>query len=400
MHKQIGAILLVAGTSIGSGMIALPMVLAKLGLLPSILVMLVVWLSSYKSALISVELNLQAGTGLALGALGRKFSGRKAEVIGNISLKLLLYSLLAVYVCGMASIGQKILTTYWQIDLSSLKLSTWIAIGTAALLMLPIRWIDCVNRVFFAILLVVFLVLLYGIVASVNVSHLPLVIDAQPSGMFSVLSVVFTSFGFHVIFHTLASYCKLDAKVLKRAFFYGSAIPLLVYIAWTYGVLGALYSTNEAFYIQMSAGQKDVGDLIKELSSISNQPNMQTLVWILSISAVFTSVLGVGAALTSSLNFMLKSKIASGPIRTVFCSILAVVPAYLTATIIPNAFIKIFGFAGAILSFIAVFMPVYLFQKMIGERRSIRLFYEELSNKWLFWLLLLFGTLVTMSEVI
>ncbi|MDR1032235.1 MAG: hypothetical protein LBL30_03905 [Holosporales bacterium] len=400
MQKQIGAILLIAGTSIGSGMIALPMVLAKLGLLPSILVMLIVWLSSYKSALVSVELNLQAGAGLALGALGNKFSGRKAEIIGNISLKLLLYSLLAVYVCGMASIGQEILATYWQINFSFLKLSTWIAIGTIALLTAPIRWIDYVNRVFFAVLLVVFLVLLCGIVASVNVSRLPLVIDAQPSSMFFVLSVVFTSFGFHVIFHTLANYCGLDAKILKRAFFYGSIIPLLVYIAWTYGVLGVLYNANEAFYIQMSAGHKDVGDLIKELSSISNQPNMQILVWILSISAVFTSVLGVGAALTSSLDFMLKSRIASDSIRRVSCSVLAVVPAYLTATVIPNAFIKIFGFAGAILSFIAIFMPVYLFLKMISGRRSVQLFYQELSNKWLFGLLLLFGILVTMSEVI
>lgn len=32
MHKKWGAVLLVAGTCIGSGMIALPMVLAKLGI--------------------------------------------------------------------------------------------------------------------------------------------------------------------------------------------------------------------------------------------------------------------------------------------------------------------------------------------------------------------------------
>ncbi len=33
MQKQIGSIMLVAGTCIGSGMIALPMVLAKLGVI-------------------------------------------------------------------------------------------------------------------------------------------------------------------------------------------------------------------------------------------------------------------------------------------------------------------------------------------------------------------------------
>ena len=87
MYKQIGAILLVAGTCIGSGMIALPMVLAKLGLIPSILLMVMIWFIMYYTSLVNLELNLQAGHGLSLGALGKYFSGRTAELIGTVSLK-------------------------------------------------------------------------------------------------------------------------------------------------------------------------------------------------------------------------------------------------------------------------------------------------------------------------
>ncbi len=50
MNKQTGSILLVAGTCIGSGMIALPMVLAKLGLIPSLFLMLLTWLLMYYNA--------------------------------------------------------------------------------------------------------------------------------------------------------------------------------------------------------------------------------------------------------------------------------------------------------------------------------------------------------------
>ncbi|MDR0968766.1 MAG: hypothetical protein LBL99_04025 [Holosporaceae bacterium] len=395
-QKQIGAILLVAGTSIGSGMIALPMVLAKLGIIPSVIVMLVVWASSYKCSLASLELNLQSKKGLPLPALGRKFSGRKAEAIGAISLKTLLYSLLAVYIYGLASIAQKLADFYWRADVSALSPATYIAFGTAAILLLPIKWIDYVNRIAFAGLLAIFLMLLCGIVASVDSSRLPLFISASPSCVYSVLSVAFTSFGFHVIFHTLANYCELDAKTLKKAFFYGSLIPAAVYIAWTYGVLGVLYGANETFYAQMSAGQKDVGDLIKELSSISSLPNVRLLVWLLSISAILTSILGVGAALADSLDFMLKDKITSKFVRKTTCSALAVAPSYVAAIAIPNAFIKIFGFAGAILSIIAIFMPIYLFYKANIKR----LYYKELSKKWLTALILLFGILVALSEII
>src|ERR1700722_3551919 len=108
MQKNIGSILLVAGTCIGSGMIALPMVLAKLGLICSILLMLLIWFIMYYTSLINLELNLQAGRGLSLGALGRLFSGRTAELIGIISLKLLSYSLLAVFLYGGSSILQKL----------------------------------------------------------------------------------------------------------------------------------------------------------------------------------------------------------------------------------------------------------------------------------------------------
>ena len=38
MKRQLGAALLLAGTAIGSGMISLPMVLAKFGITPTIII--------------------------------------------------------------------------------------------------------------------------------------------------------------------------------------------------------------------------------------------------------------------------------------------------------------------------------------------------------------------------
>ena len=50
----------------------------------------------------------------------------------------------------------------------------------------------------------------------------------------SIIFVVFTSFGYQVVFHTLRDYCCNDVKMLKNAFFYGSIIPLFLYISWTF----------------------------------------------------------------------------------------------------------------------------------------------------------------------
>lgn len=246
MQKQIGSIMMVAGTCIGSGMIALPMVLIKLGLIPSIALMLIIWGVSYYTSLISLELNLQAGRGLSLGTLGRLFSGRMAEIIGVVSIKLLSYALLAVFIYGGSSILQNLIDS--QISLP--KIETWYAVAAVLLLLLPFKLIDYINRILFIGLLIVSGILILGLISMINFSNVPLLAptykDISVWGV--IIPVVFTSFGFQVIFHTLTNYCNKNAKVLKRAFLWGSFIPALVYIVWTCSVLIVVHHESPLFY--------------------------------------------------------------------------------------------------------------------------------------------------------
>ncbi len=76
------------------------MVLAKLGIVPSLAIIIFVWLITYYTSLVSVELNLHLERGLSLGSLGKVFSGNTAAAIGEISVKLLSYALLSIYIYG------------------------------------------------------------------------------------------------------------------------------------------------------------------------------------------------------------------------------------------------------------------------------------------------------------
>ena len=58
MNKQITSIFLVAGTCIGAGMLALPLALAKIGIIYSIIIIILTWIFTYYCSLIYVELNL------------------------------------------------------------------------------------------------------------------------------------------------------------------------------------------------------------------------------------------------------------------------------------------------------------------------------------------------------
>lgn len=397
MHKQIGAILLVAGTCIGSGMIALPMVLAKLGLIPSILLMLGIWFIMYYTSLINLELNLQAGDGLSLGALGKRFSGKTAELIGVLSLKLLSYSLLAVFIYGGSSIIQELITSKLAIEYAFNTIATYCTLIVIGLLLFPIKMIDYFNRLLFLGLLVVIAILIAGLAISVKWSNLPLFSDQYQdlSVWAAIIPVVFTSFGFQVIFHTLTNYCNKNVKILKQAFFWGSLIPALVYILWTSSILSVVYHDNPQFYSQMVAGQIEIGELIQVLSGIAKWQSVQLLVWWISILAIATSVLGVGIGLCDSVKSMMSKKVTHSGLRNLLASLITVIPAYLVVLYVPNAFIAVLGFAGMILAIIAVILPVYLF-KQIGNQA---LYYPELKYRSLIYISTAVAVIVIASEI-
>lgn len=375
--KKLGAIFLIVGTCLGSGMIALPMVLAKLGLLPSLVLMIAIWYVMYYTSLINLELNLQANQGLALGELGKKFSGRIAEIIGISSLKLLSYALLAVFIYGGSSMVKELLESKLAVSSSLESIATYFAVISAAILLLPIKWIDYVNRVLTISLLVILVILVIGLAWSVKWTNLPLFADRYDdiSAWVALIPVVFTSFGFQVIFHTLTNYCNKNAKMLKQAFFWGSLIPALVYLVWTFSILGVIHNENPHFYLQMVEGNAEVGELVKVLSVISHSQWVQILVWWISILSIVTSIVGVGVGLYDSL----KEMMPKGPYRNVACSAITMAPPYLAVLYVPNAFISVLGFAGMILAVIAVILPTYLLWKISKGNYH----YKELKADWL-----------------
>jgi tyrosine-specific transport protein len=393
MNKKTGAILLIAGTCIGSGMIALPMVLAAVGLIPSILFMLFIWGVMYFTSLFSLELNLQAGRGLSLGELGKRFSGKGAEALGVLLLKFLSYALLAVFLYAGTSVLQKLLAQ----EGTTTTLVSCYALGAGFVLMLPITVLDYVNRVLFIALLAVVAVLVGGLVSMMSWENLPLFgPHVEHLASWRVLiPVVFTSFGFQVIFHTLTNYCNKDARLLKSAFFWGSLIPAIVYIVWTCSVMGVIYHKVPDFYAQMALGKVDVGDLVKELSYLAQWPAVQILVWWISLLAIVTSVLGVGVGLCESLQEMMAKSVDSPFVRRFLAVTMTLLPAYLMVVFIPNIFLGMLGFAGMVLAVIAILMPAYL----LRQGRFTTWFYPALRRTPLIAVCALIGVMIMVCEL-
>lgn len=397
MNRIIGAVFLIAGTAIGAGMIALPMVLAKLGVLISFLLMVCVWCIIRYTALVGVELNLRAGKGVTLGQLGALYSGPIAQWIGILGLTFLCYALLAAYINGSGSVLVNISDAFgWNITQS-----TWMQLVSVPLFLLLFYGVsiaDYTNRLLFGLMIVGTIILIACLLPFIPLKVIDTPNNADQLKSWTVaLPVLFTSFGFHVIFHTISHYLGMNRHVLKRAFLWGSLMPTALYIAWTLAVLLFIASNDPGFYGKIVDHQIGVGELIHALTAITNNPSIQVIIWGVSLFAILTSTIGVGIGLGEQLSHLLEG--IKHPLgRRMTVSFVTLLPPFLIATLIPGAFIKALAFAGMILAVIAIFLPIYLLYQ--SDKTGESAHYPVLNSKILRVVVLVFGAIIIAAELI
>src|SRR5690242_3859221 len=107
--KVIGGALLIVGTSIGGGMLALPIATAQSGFLGALLLLFGAWIIMTFGALLILEVNLWFPQDSNLISMVRHTLGRGAEIIAWVCYLLLFYCLLAAYIDGGADVFSLIL---------------------------------------------------------------------------------------------------------------------------------------------------------------------------------------------------------------------------------------------------------------------------------------------------
>ena len=371
MNKQITSIFLIAGTCIGAGMFALPLTFAKIGIIPSIIIIILTWLFTYYCSLIYVELNLHCNkkninNDNNINSLPLVIAGKKASLFENINLKLLSYSVLSAYIYGCSSIFQKLIN-YDNLFL----IQTFLIIFTFFLFLFNTDIISKINNIAFIILITLFFIVVLRMLTFINFSNVPKSENVNFYNILSILSLVFTSFGYQLIFYAIRQYCNNDIEMIKKAYFYGSIIPMFVYILWSCGSLSIIYNNNIDFYNSIINNKIEVGDFIQEISRCLHFSELQMVIYIISIFTIFTSIVGIGLGIKNSFTNIFKSKGMKN--YNILSSLITIIPPYIVSVFIPNAFMKILNFGGIFLIILSVLLPIYLYFKAIIEKPYIKI---------------------------
>jgi len=350
MNRTIGATFIVAGTTIGAGMLAMPLSAAPLGFLGSSLGLFTLWLLMYLSATSMVKCSLLTSPGQSIAWIVGEVFGDFPKHILTFVLIIFLNALLAAYFEG----GSSILQSYFP-DVNPVVLKTGFLLAFGFPAVIGTYWIDHNNRLLFGIMMILFFIMISFLVPHVSLQNLATYNISQPSIWAIVLPVFFTSFGFHASIPSLIQYCGKDETQLKFVMFWGSLIPCVLYFIWLLVTQGVLPIEGALSFSTLNTG--DIGGFSNLLGQVTSSPSIHIFSTLFAFLAIATSFLGVSVGLFDLIDERVN-------LSRVPVSILTFAPSFLWSLFSQYGFVEILKYAAIFLSLLAVVSPAMVLFKM------------------------------------
>ena len=243
--KTVGSTFIIAGTMIGSGMLAMPLESLSIGLSNSLLLIGFMAFLMLCAAFIQAELFKYQKPGVSFATLVAANFGEKYKIIPAIIKCLLFYSLLASYMTGASSIIKTTCDGFMGIDSSLFLITTLFACIFGTIISIPINTMDRLNRIFVSLMFIIFGIILYLLNSSITYSAAH--IAPKEITFLEVLKTVpifFTAFGFHGSIPTLVEYLKQDQKKIFISFTLGMLVTVSVYCMWQHSIMSMLEQKN------------------------------------------------------------------------------------------------------------------------------------------------------------
>lgn len=333
----IGGMLLVAGSCIGAGMLALPILTGLAGFVPSLSMLFLSWAFMTFTGLLLIEINGWFFGQVNLLSMAQESLGRKGRITAWIAYLFLFYSLLVAYIAASGTIFSAILESLFSIRVADWAASLFFVILFGWIIYLDTRQVDLWNRVLMAGLIVTYLGM---IVLGIFRIDPKLLTHFSPTYLFSSLSVLVVSFGFQNLIPSLTAYMKGDLHRVRLTILGGSLMALGVYLIWSLLVLGIV--PYEQIMESYKRGEEATIALRSSLGST----------WIghfaqgFAFFAIVTSFLAQGLALAHFLADGFKITPTRDKMRWLIA--LTLLPPLVFALSYPQIFFKALSFAGGI----------------------------------------------------
>lgn len=347
--KLLGGTLLVAGTTIGGAVLALPVSTGLSGFFPSISVFFACWVMMIFSALLFLEINLSFKGDVNLITMANRTLGTVGEMVAWGVYLFLLYSLTTAYIAGSGALCLELINEGLKMDLPNWVGPIPVLVFFGAYVYRGTGAVDSINRILMLGMIISFFALIGFTIPFLELERLEYY-DWKYVPM--ATSVIATAYGFHIIIPSLVTYMDRDVVKLRKSILIGSAIPMVAYGIWEFFSLSTIpiegeYGLREAYKAGYPATYS--------LRYILQNPLVTTGARFFEFFAITTSFLGVSLSLTDF--FADGLGIRKSRLGRLLLIAMAFIPPLIITWTYPRAFLSALEFAGAfgVLVLLAIF---------------------------------------------
>lgn len=367
--KSVGSVFLIIGTTIGAGMLSLPLIVASCGFSVAVLLLLLSWSVMYITALKLLKVCAEHPLGVNFTTMMEARVSKIYLIFFSVIYLLLLYSLMSAYTTQgsnlVATIGNIGTTSKLNVGISAIIFTLIFGV-----LMFSHRASDYANRFFVILKFLFFALATVAMILYINPNYL----SKMPVSLFAFIfawPTLLPSFGFHNIIPVIYEYQKGDIKQIKKSIFIGSISVLIIYIIWVFLALSlipqqGLHSYQSLF---ISGNNTPVG-LTSQIKEISGSGLLEVGLNLFIHIAIITSFIGVGISLIHYIRDLFAKY--NKKIGNILVAIICFVPPLIFTVFYPNGFILALQYAAIFAVIIFVYTPTIL-----GRKTKLKVSYSN-----------------------
>ncbi|NGX30058.1 MAG: Tyrosine-specific transport protein, partial [Candidatus Anoxychlamydiales bacterium] len=159
IKEFISVTLLIAGTTIGAGMLAIPLVTSAAGFLPAFVITFFVWIFMFLTGLLFLEATLWMPKDANVLSMTERFLGKRFKIISGGTFIFLYYCLMIAYFAAGAPLFASFIDAIFQITLKGWIVYAIFGLIFGVIVGVGIKLIDRVNYILMTALFISFFVL-------------------------------------------------------------------------------------------------------------------------------------------------------------------------------------------------------------------------------------------------
>lgn len=383
-----GATLLVGGTCIGGGMLALPVETGVIGFWPSFLLLFLCWLFMMATGLLVVEANLMVKEDAHFMNIAGKFLKTPGKVVTFIVYTFMGYASLVSYTSAGGLLISNALAALFDISIDRWVGCLFFVLIFGPLIYLGTRLIGKVNAVLVGGMVFAYFGLLFSGIGEIRAELLQFI---SWKGALMTLPLLLATYSFQMIIPSLTPYLNRDPVALRKAVIYGSLLPFITYALWQLVTLGTIPVEGEGGLLDAFTNALAVTE---PLRAIVGGGLISKFADSFAFFALVTSYLGIAMGTFDFLADSLKVKKTKSGRRLL--EMLVIIPTLLFAIAFPRAFLVSLqltgGFGDAILSGLLPVSMVWIGRYQLKLKSEYRFWGEKRILLFLFAVsLLIFG---------